>query len=161
MCFTRTILIIWSRSQLLLLFWEKAVQVMRRCVYYIIYYIFGIGKNWFDIETIQRMYTRSFVRGVRKARILFSSFTVIYKNMYNHEWSIGNLFSIYSHYTFCVVGRLLPRLWGIDIYVYIYSFKVPFVFYLHILFITLLFQLERTLKRDSNDSLYIFKAIKD
>ena len=73
------VFVIWGRSLLLLLFWGKAVQVMRRCVYYIIYYIFGIGKNWFDIETIQRMYIRTWC----KARILFSSFTVIYKNMYH------------------------------------------------------------------------------
>ena len=72
---------IWSRSLLLLLFSGKSSsgnEAMR--VLYYIWYIFGIGKNWFDIETtIQRMY----IRCRRKARILFSSFTVIYKNMYH------------------------------------------------------------------------------
>ena len=50
---------------------------------------------------------------------------------YHIEWSIGNLFSIYSHYTFCVVGRSLARfdsgvLKCVYSSLYIYSVKVPF-----------------------------------
>ena len=157
-------LVIWSRSLLLLLFWGKSSsgnEAMR--VLYYIWYIFGIGKNWFDIETtIQRMY----IRCVRPAFYFhhLQSYTKTCTMAWMKYWQ--SIFYLFPLYLLCVVGRLLPRLRGIDMYVCIFillrsHLYFTYKYYLLYYYLNWRTYAEKRLYKDSNDSLYIFKAIKD
>ena len=135
-------------------------------VLYYIWYIFGIGKNWFDIETtIQRMYNIRSV-GVRPAFYFhhLQSYTKTCTMAWMKYWQ--SIFYLFPLYLLCCrsVAASAQGYWYVC--VYIYSFKVPFVLYLHILYLLYSYlnwrtYVEKRFYKDSNDSLYIFKAIKD